>query len=96
MHFLRISMVFITQLSSRAERKKHLRLLKEAGIFPMKPLKEAVLKQAYVTTRTDLIGKTYDYLVMHSTTGLGYCALRLWYVLYIGVKKIAAVAVEGK
>ncbi len=56
-------------------------LLKEAkenGIFPYKRPKECTLVKSYQTTRTDIIGKIFDWIYIHTHTKTGFFLMRIW------------------
>lgn len=56
--------------------------LKEDGLFPLKRPPECTLVRSYQTTRTDFIGKTFDWIYIHSHTRIGFFLLRLWHAVY--------------
>ena len=65
---------------SRMERRQagtELKELEEAGLFPYKRLKECTLTKSYMTTRTDLYGRLFDYLFLHLNQRAGYAAMRI-------------------
>ena len=82
MFLLRMTMLQIACISSYRERKQYYNEVREKGLFPFTPLKEAKLNNAYVTNRSDIIGKTYNYLVVNSTRQLWFQLLVLWQQLY--------------
>lgn len=81
MHF--IERVHIATAQMRLpEALPYITQLKKQGLYPMQIPVDFNGKKSYATTRTDLIGKTYDWLCIHSTTRFGYYRFRLWYLLY--------------
>lgn len=88
MFFLRLTMLEIAKQPYKEERKRYIKEVSNKGLFPFKPLKEARLKKAYVTNRTDILGGIYNSLVMNSTKRLGFQILILWYRFYYVYKGI--------
>lgn len=81
MTFIWYAMIRVAQLPYR-EKEIWLSEFREAGLFPLKNLPECTSKKAYVTSRTDLIGKFYEYVVTHSHTHHGFFLLCTWYKVY--------------
>mgnify|MGYP002623800887 CR=1 FL=1 len=88
MFFLRMTMLEIAKLPIKEDRKRYIKEVRDKGLFPFAPLKEAKLKKAYVTNRTDFIGRTYNSLVMNSTKHFDFQMLSLWYRLYYMYKSL--------
>ena len=65
----------------RKEFHAGVRQAKEAGLFPARRPKECTLKRSYMTQRTDLFGKVFDYLYMHLHRPWGLMLMRLYHVL---------------
>lgn len=63
-------------------RKRIIKEVRDKGLFPFTPLQEANLKNAFVTCRTDFLGRAYNTLVMNSTKPIGFQMLSLWYRCY--------------
>ena len=78
MMFLRHAMYALARMP-RKEADIYLKKFKERNLFPFSILRESTTTSSRMTSRTDLVGKTYDYLCLHSTTWVGYNFLRIWY-----------------
>lgn len=61
------------------ERRKYLSKLKDEKMFPYQRPMECSLKKSYQTTRTDIMGKIYEFICMHSHTLWGYRMLCIFY-----------------
>lgn len=80
MHFLRCAMVEIAK-RPRAEAAQYLERMTKSGLFPYKTPKEITDKRTFMTRRTDWIGKLFNWILVNSSTRLGYRLLRLWYLI---------------
>ena len=60
-----------------AQTREALAALKAEGLFPMRPPKEARQICSYMTDRTDLVGKAFDWLYMRQHTRLGFATMWL-------------------
>ena len=67
----------------RKEFHAGVRQAKEAGLFPARRPKECTLKRSYMTQRTDLFGKVFDYLYMHLHRPWGLMLMRLYHALRV-------------
>lgn len=63
---------------SRNTIKKELEKLKNNNEWPVRRPRECTIKKSYNTTRTDLIGKIYDWLYIHTHTYIGFYMMRLY------------------
>ena len=74
----------------KSERKQIIRAMKKNGLFPCKRPTECTLIKSYQTTRTDILGKFFDWIYIHSHTHFGYFLMLLYekfYSIYSQVKK---------
>lgn len=55
-----------------------LRRLKQQRQWPVRRPPECTLRRSYMTVRTDLVGKTFDQIYMHSHTRIGFVILVIW------------------
>ncbi len=69
----------------KSERKQIIKAMKKNGLFPCKRPTECTLIKSYQTTRTDILGKIFDWVYIHSHTKFGYFLMLLqekFYSLY--------------
>lgn len=67
-----------------------LKKMREMGLFPCSRPKECTLKRSYQTTRTDLPGRLFDWIYIHTHTVPGFYLMLLWncaYSLYRSLRK---------
>lgn len=64
------------------ERKQIIKAMKKNGIFPCKRPPECTLIKSYQTTRTDILGKIFDWVYIHSHTFFGYFLMLLYEKTY--------------
>lgn len=64
------------------ERKQIIKAMKHNGLFPCKRPPECTLIKSYQTTRTDILGKIFDWIFIHSHTRSGYFLMILYENLY--------------
>lgn len=62
---------------SKADRKAIMTELKKSDLFPYKKPVGCTLTKSYMTTRTDIIGKLFDYSYTHIYTYVGYFLMRI-------------------
>lgn len=77
MFFLCHAMCALARMPKR-EADTYIREFQKRGLFPYHAPKECTTKTLRLTSRNDWIGKIYDWMTFHSTTRIGYGALRLW------------------
>ena len=80
------AMFYISRMERR-QAETEVRRVEEAGLFPYKRLKECTLSKSYLTARTDLYGRLFDYLFLHLNQRAGYAAMRILNKLRGLVKK---------
>ncbi len=61
-----------------SERNRHLNELKRYGLFPMRKPKECTLKKSYMTTRSDFVGKLFEWIYMHMNRRFGFFLMCVW------------------
>lgn len=66
----------------KPERKQIIKAMKKNGLFPCKRPSECTLIKSYQTTRTDILGKIFDWIYIHSHTHLGYFLMLLYEKFY--------------
>lgn len=66
----------------KTERKQIIKAMKKNGIFPCKRPPECTLIKSYQTTRTDILGKIFDWVYIHSHTFFGYFLMFLYEKTY--------------
>ena len=66
----------------KSERKQIIKAMKKNGLFPCKRPPECNLIKSYQTTRTDILGKIFDWVYMHSHTHFGYFLMLLYEKFY--------------
>lgn len=74
----------------RQKRAKMLREIKTAGLWPFIRSKTCTHRRSYQTTRTDLPGKLFDWIYIHTHTIPGFYLMLLWnraYSLYRSLRK---------
>ena len=64
------------------ERKQIIKSMRKNGLFPCKRPPECTLIKSYQTTRTDILGKIFDWIYIHSHTYYGYLLMLLWEKIY--------------
>ena len=83
---LMMSFIWYTLNSSakmiKSERKQIIKAMKKNGLFPCKKPAECTLTKSYQTTRTDILGKFFDWIYVHSHTYYGYFLMLLYEKLY--------------
>ena len=79
---------------SKSERKQIIKAMKKNHLFPCKKPTECTLIKSYQTTRTDILGKIFDWIYIHSHTYSGYLLMLIYeklYKIYVRVcKKVGA------
>ena len=71
-------------------RKQIIKAMKKNGLFPCKRPPECSLIKSYQTTRTDILGKIFDWVYIHSHTYPGYFLMLIYeklYSIYNQIKK---------
>lgn len=68
--------LYMTAALPKADARPVLEQLKAMGLFPGKRLPECTLTRSYMTSRTDFIGRAYDFLCLHLHTSWGYRLMR--------------------
>lgn len=68
------------------EFRKYIQRAEESGIFPIRRPKECTLTRSYMTSRTGLIGKLYDFIYTHQHRRWGLCLMRLYHLVYKCIK----------
>lgn len=86
MHFLQCIMVELARMP-RSDAKVYLQELKSTGLYPYRIPAEYPVTDTGFTTRKDLLGRIYNWLVLHSCRPYGYPLLRLYYRLYHLLKR---------
>lgn len=76
-NFLNNALILITQ-SEQPDAVSALNTLKKEKLFPFKKPTECTTTNAYTCTRTDLIGKLYNFMCINAHTYYGYYMLKLW------------------
>lgn len=66
----------------KSERKQIIKAMKKNGLFPCKRPTECTLTKSYQTTRTDILGKFFDWVYIHSHTYFGYFLMLIYEKLY--------------
>ncbi len=66
----------------KSERKEIIKAMKKNGLFPCKKPAECTLIKSYQTTRTDILGKIFDWIYIHSHIHLGYFLMLLYEKFY--------------
>ena len=84
--FVRGAVMLMAQ-KKKASAKPYLEKLRKASLFPMKRLPEETLHSTYTTSRTDLVGKVFNWLTMHCTYTWGYRLMRTWYAVFRCLKR---------
>ena len=59
-----------------------LKAMKKNGLFPCKRPTECTLIKSYQTTRTDILGKIFDWIYIHSHTHFGFFLMLLYEKFY--------------
>lgn len=59
-----------------------LKVLKGEGLFPFERPKECSVNRSYLTNRTDIIGKIFDKIYIHSHTYTGFLLMCVWSKIY--------------
>lgn len=85
-HTLNSALLCIARSKTSASRAA-LKRLREEKLFPFKRPPECTAWNAFVTSRTDFIGKLFNWLCLHAHTRIGFFLLRLWYAAFRLLKK---------
>lgn len=64
------------------KRKQIIKAMKKNGLFPCQRPPECNLNKSYQTTRTDILGRLYDWLYIHSHTNCGYFLMLFYEKVY--------------
>ncbi|MCR5809462.1 MAG: glycosyltransferase family 2 protein [Clostridiales bacterium] len=62
----------------RKSSREALRRVKEIGLFPIRRPPECTLRKTYMSTRTDLFGKVFDFIGTHLHRRWGFAVMRLY------------------
>lgn len=77
MSFLWGTMYRIAELPAK-DAAPIIREMKQSGLYPYKRPHECTIKKSYQLTRSDLVGKLFDYIYINLHTRFGYHAMRAW------------------
>ncbi|MCD7750996.1 MAG: glycosyltransferase [Lachnospiraceae bacterium] len=61
-----------------SERKAYVRSMREHRLFPCKRMDACTLTKSYTTSRTDWIGRMYDWIYVHLHTQSGFWLMCMW------------------
>lgn len=67
--------------------KPYIQDLKQEKLFPLKKPNECNIEHSYMTARTDIIGKTFDWIYTHTHTRTGLILMYIWNHIYSLIKK---------
>lgn len=81
------STIWHISMMPRKQAKAALGELKREGLFPRKRPKECTLDRSYMTSRTSLYGKLFDFLYIHQASRLGYRAIRFLNLIRTALKR---------
>lgn len=73
---LNLALFHISKMPAESA-KRELKRMKKIGLFPYRTPKECTDKKSYLTSRSDMIGKVFDFLYMHQSTETGFLLMRL-------------------
>ena len=73
-----------------AKRKPIISEMKFLGLYPFQRPSACYLVKSYQTTRIDIIGKTFDWIYIHTHTRLGFKLMCIWQKAYSLYKKCNA------
>lgn len=87
MSYIWMSMSMCAELPLK-RRHQFLREMKDYKLFPSQRPKECNLVKSYQTNRTDLIGKIFESIYMHTHTRFGFALMCVWKRAYAVYAKI--------